>query len=158
MKYWLTTQWPFREGSTRIQHQNVWIRDNHLKAVDGMDKNDLVFIYETIRGRTLIQGNERIRCQRGRGGIVVLAKIKSPTTPSKRDPERYADGSVIWWRYCAPTEHVESGFIPRREVNRVLGYSLDYPFRGFGLLQSGVKQISERQFEGLKRIFNQSST
>jgi hypothetical protein len=77
MNYWLTTQWPFREGSTQTHHQNVWIPDNRLKTANGMDKGELVFIYETIRGRTLIRGNERIRCQRGRRGIVVFAKIKT---------------------------------------------------------------------------------
>ena len=64
----------------------------------------------------------------------------------------------LWWRYRAKTRSANSsGFLPRLEVNALLGYSERYVFRGFGDERSGLKQITEETFDRIHSAFNASA-
>ena len=60
----------------------------------------------------------------------------------------------IWWRYRAPARVMSrSGFVPGPDVALILGYKLNYPFRGFGDQHSGLRMISKEQYEQLVKLF-----
>jgi hypothetical protein len=78
--------------------------------------------------------------------------------PEDSEPEHYVDGSTMWWRYCAPTRSVNSaGFIARREVNALLGYTETHVFHGFGQDHSGLREISEEIFNRIFAAFTAST-
>ncbi|HEU4921823.1 MAG TPA: hypothetical protein VFT23_01970 [Burkholderiales bacterium] len=110
---------------------------------------DLVWIYESESGRPIVgvkADGERVQLlhHSGRGGVVTLVEV---TAAAEEDPdseiERYADGSSIWWRWRARTRTVNSaGFVPRTELNLLLGYKPTNPLRGFGTRNSGLMEIT----------------
>jgi hypothetical protein len=123
----------------------------------------MALIYEAKSGRTklrtLADGTVvKVPCQRGKQGIVTVAKIQTRVEAnSGSQPERYADGSEIWWRWSAKTrEEVANGFVPASDVKHVLGYSENYSFRGFGDQRSGVKRLRKNEYEQLLEIFKKS--
>jgi len=124
----------------------------------------LVFIYESRSGpaaiREYVDGTtRRIACRQGREGIVALVGVTERAfQPEDSRPERYQDGTNLWWRYCAPTRSANSsGFLSRVEVATLLGYSDRYVFRGFGDEHSGLKQITEETFNRIRDAFIASS-
>ena len=95
------------------------------------------------------------KCKRGRQGIVTVTRT---TTRIEEDPEfeptEYLDGSEIWWKWQAETETIlESGFVPLRIVNEVLGYSPNYNLRGFGDYKSGLKKLTTSEFDALLNYY-----
>ena len=164
MKYWLTTHWPHRIDSDKnTLHEGVHIPNGRENSVKQMQEGDFVFIYESKSGRPekrkLITGDKIIvPCYEGKEGIVVLAKIITrPYELEDTEPKEYSDGSSIWWRYYAETEIINShGFIPRNIVNRIIGYEENYNFRGFGSEHSGVKELSEEEYNLLLKEFTKN--
>lgn len=72
-------------------------------------------------------------------------------------PQKYADGSEIWWRWYAPVTILSrSGFVNRGDALRILGYNPSYSLRGFGDYHSGLKKISESEFNSLVNAFHAS--
>ena len=73
------------------------------------------------------------------------------------EPEKYIEGtkiSEIWWCWHADLELISrSGFVPRKDVCKALGYSESYNFRGFGDAHSGLKKINAKVFEELCSLF-----
>jgi len=161
MKYWLTTHWPNTRNLLPDAPKNgVYLPDKRENASDGMDVGDLVLFYESVSGRTILErhsdGSEkRLPCWTGRGGLVTLSHITSkPKDLGEKGREEYTDGTKIWWRFKAETALVNSsGFVPREQVCLVLGYAPTYNFRGFGTRHSGLKEITEEQFEQLRSMF-----
>lgn len=164
LKYWLTTQWPNRRSGRRdAPHSGVWVADNKRDVIAPMRVGDLVWMYESINGRPIIQeradGEVRtIRHHRGRGGIVTLAVVTEEAEEDpEREPETYGDGTSIWWRWHAKTRIVNSaGFIPREEVNELLGYKPNNPLRGFGTQSSGLAEIPAEVHQEILERFNRS--
>jgi hypothetical protein len=160
--YWITTHWPPRDGDPERAHKNIYLQDGREGAGKKLRAGDLVMIYESQSGRTLVKRRidgttERVPCQSGRSGIVTIAEVASgfEEIPDSR-PESYADGSKVWWRWCARTRSgISSGFVPRRRVNQILGLKPDYNFRGFGDSHSGLKEVNKEQFEALLQEFKQ---
>ncbi len=159
---WITTQWPPRVDSGDNMHSCVYLPDGRETAGSRISPGDMVFIYESGSGRTLVRTHadgtkERVPCKQGRQGIVTVAKVLTPVTATDDEPEHYADGSTLWWRWMAETEEeVSSGFVAAAEVKRVLGYDAGYNFHGFGDLHSGVKQLAPEQCEALLAMFRSS--
>ena len=157
----MTTHWPHRVYTDKNEvHEGVHIPDGRETSVSGMNKGDLVFIYESKTGRseveTTIDGEKNIiRRHRGREGIVVLAEIVTkPYKDEDSEPTKYIDDTEIWWRFYADTKTINShGFIPREKVNQILGYAKDYHYRGFGTKHSGVKEITQQQYRDLLKYF-----
>jgi hypothetical protein len=154
MAYWVTTHWPRQEDqSVEVPRYGVWVQENKRHLIDRVRPGDLVFIYETQSGRTIIRRytdgtTTKTPRRRGREGIVALVEVtEAAYQPEDSEPEQYTDGSKAWWRYCAPTRSINSGgFIPRSEVNALFGYSENNVFRGFGDEHSGLKEIQEDRF------------
>ncbi len=68
--------------------------------------------------------------------------------------DHYADGTKAWWRFKADARVINrNGFIPRRDLARILGYSEKYPFKGFGDKHSGVKRLSQEEYEAIHSAF-----
>jgi Endonuclease NucS len=161
MSYWMTTHWPRKENeSTESSRYGVWVQDNKRHLIDRVSLGDLVFIYETRSGRSVVRtytdGSTRTFARhQGSEGIVALVEvIEAAFELDDSEEERYTDGSKAWWRYCAPTRSINSsGFIPRPEVNAILGYSENNVFRGFGEEHSGLKEIPEEVFDRLLNRF-----
>lgn len=165
MKYWVTTHWPPRiDEKPDLVHEGVYVPDGRQEAVADMHSGDYLWIYETRSGRPekrrLVDGREEmVPCHEGREGVVVLAKIGSEIYEiEESEPTDYYGGSRVWWRYGADTETLNShGFVPREELNRILGYSEDFNLHGFGDSHSGVKEIDKPQFDQIMVQFLKSN-
>lgn len=164
MKYWLTTHWPRVRGEPASKpYFGVWVQEDKWHIIERVAPGDLVLVYEAESGPTIVRraegGESKLRRQVGRGGIVAVLQVtEAASQPPDAQREEYADGTSAWWRYCAPTTSLDSGgFIPRLEVNRLLGYAEAFNFHGFGDSHSGVKLIPRELFENLRRVYRASS-
>jgi hypothetical protein len=165
MNYWLTTHWPRPKGTPASEpYADVWVKDGQWNVIEQLTPGDLVFIYESESGplplRRNIDGSTSARQKaRGRAGIVALVRvIQQANQPPESRMEDYDNGEQMWWRYCAPTEPVNSGgFIPRSIFLPVLGYQVRWNLHGFGDNHSGVKRLSEGEFVRLRTIYEESA-
>ena len=166
MKYWLTTHWPPREDVPSTQSPyGVWVQNKKEHLINRVSPGDLVLIYETRNGRTQVRdfangSTQEIACRPGRAGIVALVEVTGRAERLNESfEEHYTNGSKAWWRYCAPTQPINSaGFIPREVVNTILGYARNNVFRGFGDGHSGLKEITSVVFNNLLQLFTTSAT
>lgn len=163
MNYWITTHWPPREGSSSDSPPGIWLPDGRESPGAKIARDDLVLIYESRSGRTLLRqmpdgSTSRVRCKPGHEGIICIGCVHGPlATDASSFPESYADGTTIWWRWYAPVEVVSrSGFVPRSELASILGYKLSYNFRGFGEQHSGLRKISEAEYTKIVRRFHEA--
>ena len=164
MAYWITTHWPRRQDQSVIEPRSgVWVKDKQRQLIDRVHPGDLVFIYESKSGpavETYVNGSVKVLHRHpGREGIVALVQVtEAAEQPQGSVPEHYADGSSLWWRYRARTRSVNSaGFIPRRNVNLLLGYAENNFLHGFGEKHSGLKEISEELYKRLFKEFSGSA-
>lgn len=161
MNYWLTTHWPPRIDDDPNDIANgVWLPDGRESAGSDLKKGDKVLIYQARTGRPEIRkrldGSEFIVPSiKGKEGIIAVCEAECEIFENEgSEPTKYVDGSEIWWRWHALlTLLSKSGFVPRERMNAILGYKPDYNLRGFGDLHSGLKKITEEQFNGLLTIF-----
>jgi len=163
MNYWLTTHWPRRADEAGKVTRHIYLPDGRQEAGADLAPGDLVLIYESQSGRAevvLDAAGERevIPRSRGRGGIVSIGKVRRKLEgDADAEPTEYADGTNLWWRWYAPTDTVVAGgFVPRTQVNAALGYKEDYPLRGFGDRQSGLKKLTKDQFDRLADAYRAS--
>jgi hypothetical protein len=153
MKYWITTHWPRYLGETD-DYEGVYVQDGKQEAMTSLAKEHLVFVYETKFGPTSIESDgTRRRRQIGAEGIVSLVTVTADPEKGDWGPDRYENGKAIWWRWYAATENEDTGFVPRKRVAEILGYSPEYTFRGFGSLHSGLMEIRREDFEKLYADF-----
>lgn len=159
MRYWITTHWAPEDDGSEVP-RGIWVPNGREKAGEDLRKGDHVLIYQAAGGPTVLREgedgrDERVGRQRGRGGIVVIAQARSGLKPDGLDePTRYIGRPPIWWRWHADTELVSrNGFISVDELKRVLEFKPGYRMRGFGDYNSGLKEIPERQYDELVRIF-----
>lgn len=165
MNHWMTVHWPPHEGRPADEVAGgLWVPDGREQAAVEVRAGDLVLIYHPQTGRTMVEalpdGSVRHhRCQRGREGLVGIARARGPVAArSGVQPERYSDGSSIWWRWHAELELLTTaGFVPRPRVCAALGFKGSYNFRGFGDAHSGLKRITPAVFERLLAEFRASS-
>ncbi len=160
MKYWLTVHWPQLQDRSVRYPLRVWLQDGTQSAGNGLDAGDRVLIYETKFGPTrLLPGVGGIKREApslvGRQGIIIIAEAIGPLTQDLSfEKIEYADGSQRWWCWHAPLRALaEDGFVPRTEVNRVLGYSPNYLFRGFGTFNSGLKELTALEYSALVEVY-----
>lgn len=160
VRYWLTTHWPPREDEPRDGGSGIWLPDGREGPGALISVGDLVFVYESRSGRTEVRRRTdgsvtHVRCQSGREGIVHIGRVRDPlTADSDSEPESYVDGTTIWWRWYAPVDVMSrSGFVPRADVAEALGYKRSYNFHGFGHQHSGLREVSQLEFERLLDLF-----
>lgn len=161
MNYWLTTHWqPFVDQELDVE-PGVWMPEGRESAGIVFDQGDVVLIYQSRSGRTLVEkavdGTTRLRRRRvGKAGIVAVGVATTPFHALEDDEahETYADGTEIWWRWYANLRlESRSGFVPRDAVASALGYKTTYNFHGFGDCHSGLKRLTEAQYEALLAAF-----
>lgn len=160
MRYWITTHWPRRENEGPSRLSGIWLPDGRHAPGARIAPGDLVAIYESKTGRTLVQqtakgGMSRIRCRKGRQGVIAIGRV---TAEVAADPaarvEKYSDGSKIWWRWHAPVEVVATtGLLERPALLPLLGYKPNYNLHGFGEQSSGLKELSESEFTAVCEAF-----
>lgn len=164
VNYWLTTHWPPREDDDEPRTKTgVWVPEGREQAANDVRPGDYVAVYESKTGRaeirTLRDGTTiQFPCGDGREGMICYGTVDSCVSaiPDSR-PEQYADGTEIWWRWHTPvTVCSRTGFVARPDVLRILGYSPRYTLRGFGDHHSGLKKITEAEFEALVQAFHAS--
>jgi hypothetical protein len=164
MNYWVTTHWPPREDNSKELVDAIWVPEGRETAGKDVRRGDLVVIYQSKYGRTLLKrqsdGKElRVKSMRGKEGVIAIAEAQDSiyalgdTTPSD-----YADGSSIWWRWYAPLKLItRTGFVPRQSLNEILGYAPNYSLHGFGDAKSGLKKVSKEQFDQILHNFKASA-
>jgi len=149
LNYWITSHWPLQINDTSGKQEGIFASDASESVVRKMRVGDMVFIYESKNGRVLKSKKkdgtiENIPCHIGREGIVAVVEVECPYDSSNSVPSEYTDGTEILWKYYFQTKCLDSnGFVPRMIINKFLGYSENYNFRGFGDKHSGLKVISE---------------
>lgn len=160
MNYWLTTQWPPREDNPDLLPSGVWLPDGREAAGNCLREGDLVLIYQSQTGRTEIRRRpdgtqERVRSLVGKGGIIAIGRVCDRLSEREGSTTtEYENGTSIWWRWWTPIELLSrSGFVPRVELNGILGYDPTYSLRGFGDRKSGLKRIAAQQYHALVDIF-----
>jgi hypothetical protein len=95
----------------------------------------------------------------GAEGVVVAGTVagRAQTRPPELALATYADRTRDNWLWGVPTRDLDkNGFVPRRELNEVLEYKPNYNLRGFGMRGSGVKELTEEQYNELYRRFRRS--
>lgn len=164
MNYWITTHWPLRDGDDESgTGTGVWVPDGREQAANDMQRGDYVAVYESRSGRTEIRTRSdgtliRVPCQSGREGMICYGAADSPVSaiPGSQ-PNQYADGSEIWWRWYTPVSVLSrTGFVARPKLLQILGYSTNWNLHGFGDSHSGLKKITEDQFDALVQAFHAS--
>lgn len=163
MNYWLTIHWPPLKVRTDLGSPGVWLPDGRQQAGKDMKPGDKVLIYESLRRkpelRRYINGHTYpVSSKKGRQGIVAIVEVISDIEEvSGSKPAEYADGTSIWWRWNAKTRTLsEDGFVSMKDVNKILGYSLNYNFRGFGAYKSGLKKLKEQEYLSLVELFKKN--
>jgi len=157
-KYWITTHWPPEVG--RSLDYAVYLCDGDESVGSDMEPCDRVWIYQSNGGRRIVRKHRdgspyRLRREVGRGGVIALAEVACALYDRGGTPEEYDDGTKGWWRWKADTRLLnQSGFVPRRELNLLLGYKPDNGLRGFGQKKSGLKQIDEVLHREILQAFN----
>ncbi len=162
VNYWITTHWPPRDGDDESPTKTgVGVAEGRQQAADDMRPGDFVAVYESRTGRdkirTLPDGTTTtVSCRAGREGMICYGIVDSYVSARPdSEPERYKDGTEIWWRWHAPVSVVShTGFVARSDLLSILGYSPNYNLRGFGDYHSGLKKITEDEFRTLVQEFH----
>jgi len=160
---WFTTHWPRREGEQGPQ-SGVYVQDGKEHVLQDMRVGDLVWIYESDSGKTVVRtaadgSKHQLRCLPGRQGVVALCQVTAPPmAAADAMPENYTDGDSKWWRWQADTTVLSSsGFIPREVAAGCLGYKPNYVFRGFGAAGSGIRRITNAEHASLLARFTSAA-
>ena len=164
MNYWFTTHWPPREDDSEAGNTTgVWVPEGREQAASDLRQGDYVAVYEAKSGRTKVRKRRngttvKVHCRTGCGGMICYGVADSVISADQNSqPELYVDGSKIWWRWYAPVSiRSRSGFVNRAAVLRILGYKTTWNLHGFGDAHSGLKKISESQFNSLIEAFHKS--
>lgn len=161
MNFWITSHWPPRkDGDPDDVASGVWLPDGREGAGHDLKAGDKILVYQARTGRPEIRKKVdgtriTVSCIEGKEGIIAICKALSEVyADDSIEASQYVDGSEIWWRWHAPLKIIsKSGFVPRKHMNQLLGYKVGYNLRGFGDLHSGLKKISEVQYNDLVTKF-----
>jgi len=163
MNYWLTTHWPRPHGTpTSEPYGDVWVKDGQWNVIRQLTPGDLVFIYESKSGSLPLGHNadgSRYQLPKapGKAGLVALVRVIEPAAqPQDSVPDLYDNGEVMWWRYRARTEPINSGaLVLREEFLPLIGYSANWNLHGFGDNHSGVKRLTAAEFTALREMYEE---
>ena len=162
MNYWINIHWPtLARDKLKLPsplpdngyHYQVYLPDGRQDAGQELRASDYVFIYETKGGRPRKDGKKYAL---GKQGIIALVRALEPILDTHAEPEEYADGGSIRWNWQARTQVVELHFCSHDDVCKILGYSTAWTLRGFGDQKSGLKKLTQKQFESLFGCFRAS--
>ncbi len=157
--YWITTHWP-PEIDTQADFSIYLYEGTQQVGVD-IGLGDRVWIYQSNSGRRILRetptgSTYKKNRQPGKGGVVALMEVVNELHDIDKQPDKYEDGSERWWRWRADTKLInQSGFVPKLQLNQIMGYKPEYVFRGFGDRHSGLKKITEEIHERILQAFNE---
>jgi hypothetical protein len=162
MRFWMTTHWPPREReSAAAGDSGVWVPDGREAAGANISPDDKVVVYESRSGPPIIQhhpdgSTTRIKCQIGHEGIIHYGTITERLSAlGESQPEEYANGRTLWWRWFASVKvHSRSGFVSRPDLLAILGYKSTYNLHGFGSHHSGLREITGKQYTDIVEKFH----
>ena len=154
MRYWCTTHWPLREGETRIP--SIWVKEENLDVVEDLAVGDLVLLYETATGPTLVKlstnGQTRhLPCARGKQGVIAVWEVTALCHPPMINDQEYEDGTTRRWCCVAKAKEIGTGYVPRPLAARLLGHNPSYVFRAYGARHSGIKEIGKSEFTAIRQ-------
>jgi hypothetical protein len=168
MQFWMTKHWPKRKIEPLPWH--IFLRQGMEPLGRTVQIGDKVLFFETKIGKVAVaalpDGKRYWKTlATGRQGIVASAVVSGPMKlrDLAESNETYTTGERRIWSWEIPTAELNGeGFVPRSEVNRLLGHAKNYALMGFGDRvggeSSGLKQIDESIFNELNRMFLASST
>jgi len=153
----MTTHWPpdVSEDLENFIPEGIYLPDGREQAGADIEIGDRVLIYQSKTGRPEIKnikGNRVVfRLTQGKEGIIAIAEVIGDLEERKGSvASKYTYGKDIWWRWRADTHPISmNGFVPRLRVNQILGYKLGNTLRGFGDYKSGLKKLSESEYNEL---------
>lgn len=153
LRYWLTVHWPPsydpENDAAPDAPEGVYVPKGREEAADGLQSGDRVLVYQTITGpMNLDEYKKGFRLRRGRGGVVADLVVTRRLRRRIWWPSHYHNAPSRKWSRIAYTEADPTPIdaVPRKAVNRVLGYSPGYEFRGFGRLHAGLDEIERDQY------------
>jgi hypothetical protein len=163
MNWWVTTHWPPREDNPNEIADGLWVPDGREVAGEDVRKGDIVVVYQAKSGRTEVRrqpdGKELlVKNLKGKEGVIAITEAQGSLYALEGStPEEYTDGSKIWWRWYTPLKLItRSGFVSRQRLNQILGYAPNYSLHGFGDAKSGLKKISQGEFDQILSAFRES--
>jgi RecB family endonuclease NucS len=163
MNWWVTTHWPPREDNPDEIADGLWVPEGREVAAEDVRKGDIVVVYQAKGGRTEVRrqpdGKELlVKNLKGKEGVIAITEAQSTLYALEGStPEEYTDGSKIWWRWYTPLRLItRSGFVSRQGLNTILGYAPNYSLHGFGDAKSGLKKISQREFDQILIAFREN--
>jgi hypothetical protein len=159
--YWFTTHWPHRVDQDDIHHRNIYLQEGKERVGSGIRAGDEVMIYESRTGDAIViadphGGTRIVKRKPGRMGIATVAEVagRLEERPVDERVEHYVSGRTRNWKWMAPTRaHFSNGFVPLKDVLRILDLSPNYNMFGFGDANSGLRRIERWQFDELLSIF-----
>ncbi len=160
MNYWITTHWPPRIGDNGTDTY-VRVAEGREQAADDMRQGDRVAIYEAKSDPrevdTLPNGSTRkIPRKPGKGGMICYGTVDSAILYDPHcKPTNYVRRKKTRWCWYAPvTVKSRKGFVNRQDINKIIGYELAYSLHGIGVEHSGLKNITEAEFNQLVKAFH----
>jgi len=150
-KYWVTTHYPAFVG-IRVR-QGVYLRNQHKKVAEPLRVGDHVIVYETKKNPPYTNEQGKVfRRVPGRGRVVCYGTVSK----ALHEFDEYPD-SKKQWNLFAPIQVIsDEGFLSRQELAFYLGFSERYDLRGLGDKHSGLKEISQEQYENIVRRFHEN--
>lgn len=153
-RFWLTTQYPPRERPDDPLF-GVWLEHAKRVALERMRPGDAVFIYQMKGGPVRIDEDGRNACVEGRQGIVFHGVAAEPLRHYGDEIQRFEGRHDTRWCCGAMLEEKtldDSGFVPRRRVNQVLGFSSKSNLRSIG--RGGVRELTKNEYHALRAAFD----
>jgi hypothetical protein len=149
-RYWFTTHWPpyDHDGPDIL---NIYIQEQYRHAVDGMGPGDKVFVYEFRSGPNVTNEEGEVIHRRLPGREAVVCEAEITTNLHVRPgyvPEHFEGRGIRNFRWEALTGRRVHGVVPRKQVNRILGYREGYVYYGFNGGR-GIKEISPEEYDEL---------
>jgi hypothetical protein len=139
---WLAIHRAHPDPDTILWH--VYLKEEHRFLGNDIRIGDHIFFYEAKNGYG--------HFDEGRMGIVRIS-IVSATPYQRNHHQPYAPGNEGEWDFAIPAEPLDtSGFVPRTQVNVVMGYAYNYVYYGYNR-GKGIKQLTPMQADELFRRF-----
>ena len=153
MRYWLTTHYPHPQPDDHPWH--VYLQAQFKDIAEKFQVGDRVLFYEVKHHRPVDDGRKYGPGAEGIRIVGTVEKKKYEQRPPQKAIVEYAEGKRYNWLWGVPTRRDEEGFVSRKELCRLLGYKTNYYLRGFGLRRSGVRELTEEEFNELLSTFRQ---
>jgi len=160
MNYWLTNQWPtMTDGGPVRDAYGVFLPAAGSDPARRMRPGDRVLICEFQTRTTAVRRPNRCRLRRSdrwpsEPGLVVVAKVVTPpSNPADIPPLTIGRDDECWIRILDMRLPNYKGFVPHRQIERILGVKPGHRLGGTEDNPSGLYRLHRQQFVRLGRLF-----